>query len=58
MQLAFCTQAFLATREFFDMVCCEGEEVCDAWGDFVQEGLLGVSDCGFWEEFEVLIIQS
>jgi hypothetical protein len=44
----------LAARELLDVVGGEGEEVCDAWGDFVKEGLLGFAEGWFGEEFKVL----
>lgn len=36
------------------MVGCLGEEVCDAGGDFVEEGLLGFAEGWLREEFKVL----
>jgi hypothetical protein len=40
--------------KFLDVVRGEGEEVCDAWGDLVEEGLLSFAERWFRKEFEVL----
>lgn len=54
LQLAFRSQALFPAREFLDMVLGLGQQVVDAGGDFVQEGLLGFMEGWFREEFEVL----
>jgi hypothetical protein len=44
-----------AAGELLDVVGGEGEEVCDAWSDFVEEGLLGFAEGWLREEFKVLM---
>lgn len=38
------------------MVGGQGEKVCDAWINFIMNGLLSFADCWLGKEFEVLNI--
>jgi hypothetical protein len=56
LQIAFRLQALLAAREPLDVVGGLGQQVGDAGGDFVEEGLLGFAEGGLWKEFKVLFM--
>lgn len=38
------------------MIGCEGEQVCYARSDFIEEGLLGFAESRFGEKFKMLKI--